>query len=1074
MSAITWAGANGDPWSASWAANPRGAALRTIQGNKGRLSTGATALAPSDAQYIAATFGDFEASFDAIAVTTAGKLVFAFRMPVDDPLPGLDYCAYPTTGYYLAINANGDTGTLQLKRRDNGNDIGLQAPWASGSLTVGDVLHWRVQATGSTIRARVWKNADAEPTAWTIDFVDATYATGRVMFGIENANAGTESFDFANLAISAPIVPPEPTPTWSDTFASLAKWRQNEQWQANRSIGVLDWGADTWFSNPAQTTSPFTLDANGVTLKAIRTPAADAPIIAQSASDQGFPRGAFTWLGGKLVSLSTMHAGQRLAARARFNQQQGTFPAIWLFADQNNLVVGKEAAEIDLMETFGTPNWAFGNIHRKASGGVGPSLETYAFGIDLSQWHDFVLDWRTDSLTFIVDGVTKATITGVDATWFADVTMVVELDQSMDAAWFAAGAMSTGATTSASMTVSSLAVTDLGADLAIAAKAATAGSAKATLSVKAAGPTHLTGRAATASSARGGLSVNGVPPIQTRPSEYYLATGHWAAGIWSIDAVLTPAARITSVVLELCGDESLAFSIPTDNVNAAQVQLLGREIICTRNGATIFWGFVVRATVGWASTDFQCVGMFYALRRRHYGTKPRVNLLANPSFESGGAGDLSGWSFENTTPATVSTHTFPARSDNPGVTHFGLNLAQSAGTTDNAAPALAWQQIQLASTVGAKGITNYHVEAWCHIRADTFQSTLNPQEFQGAYGEVGIQVVRSNAAKASIGHRMTPVDIADDGDAWAWMVPLAPGRQSQGGQGDYQMGRSYLMTLDVPVPPGKATPTIELRLGSPKGDIVWDAIECYAEDAVAWANMKVGDIMGAMIDYAQDPAQGKTTLNLDYFGYGTGSEANFSTRFADHRAIADGIQDFVNAGYGEWAFTFDWGGSRAFTYYANGRGSDKSATVILAIGSNISAISYQQDGSDSANSVVVTADQGGGAVRDAGWAVDATTFNGGGGPSTWETIIAAGLADAPELLGSVAAVALAKTKNLARALEITTLPDQALIDGVDVGDKVTIQNIARGYLNLGGVWRVVRKTLDPTTDTCRLTLNPPP
>jgi beta-glucanase (GH16 family) len=105
------------------------------------------------------------------------------------------------------------------------------------------------------------------------------------------------------------------------------------------------------------------------------------------------------WVSG---GLSTIPEGQTYGSyefRARMDPGQGTASAILLWPSNNQWT-----DEVDIIETNkpGRESFAFTNH--------GDPNVTKDVGVDVSQWHDYRLDWTPGSLTLYVDGVEKSHI----------------------------------------------------------------------------------------------------------------------------------------------------------------------------------------------------------------------------------------------------------------------------------------------------------------------------------------------------------------------------------------------------------------------------------------------------------------------------------------------------------------------------------------------------------------------------------------------------------------------------------------------------------------------------------------
>jgi beta-glucanase (GH16 family) len=80
----------------------------------------------------------------------------------------------------------------------------------------------------------------------------------------------------------------------------------------------------------------------------------------------------------------------------------GVWPAFWLLGN------GKwpETGEIDIMEYVGERDWTGVALHGTGYSGETPLVNKYFFapGTDVTDWHDYEVEWSADAILFKVDG----------------------------------------------------------------------------------------------------------------------------------------------------------------------------------------------------------------------------------------------------------------------------------------------------------------------------------------------------------------------------------------------------------------------------------------------------------------------------------------------------------------------------------------------------------------------------------------------------------------------------------------------------------------------------------------------
>ena len=80
------------------------------------------------------------------------------------------------TGYRFNLSATGD---LVVRKTTNLNDTPL-GTYPIPNVTADSWVNIRARAQGTAIRAKAWLAGTAEPTEWSIDVVDSSFASGRL------------------------------------------------------------------------------------------------------------------------------------------------------------------------------------------------------------------------------------------------------------------------------------------------------------------------------------------------------------------------------------------------------------------------------------------------------------------------------------------------------------------------------------------------------------------------------------------------------------------------------------------------------------------------------------------------------------------------------------------------------------------------------------------------------------------------------------------------------------------------------------------------------------------------------
>ena len=104
-----------------------------------------------------------------------------------------------TTGYNVHLRPQATTATVRLSRLSGATETVITtATFDAGATFVADTwYHVKILTSGTTIRARVWKDGDSEPGTWLIDTTDATY---------DNTNVNTGVYTFNSITSGSPLV----------------------------------------------------------------------------------------------------------------------------------------------------------------------------------------------------------------------------------------------------------------------------------------------------------------------------------------------------------------------------------------------------------------------------------------------------------------------------------------------------------------------------------------------------------------------------------------------------------------------------------------------------------------------------------------------------------------------------------------------------------------------------------------------------------------------------------------------------------------------------------------------------
>lgn len=178
----TWDGTNGAAWPTPWVTSVVGTGSVTIQTNKGRLLTSATAEDRARGlRNMPNTDGIWYAEYLYAATPAYQELVLEARAAGNWNNSGYS----SDSGYSFSMNTT-DTSVYGA--------AGAQIATAAFSVTLSNTYALKAVILGTTLRMRCWNISGAEPTTWNINFTDAGIATGGFI-QLRNKTATTTAAD---------------------------------------------------------------------------------------------------------------------------------------------------------------------------------------------------------------------------------------------------------------------------------------------------------------------------------------------------------------------------------------------------------------------------------------------------------------------------------------------------------------------------------------------------------------------------------------------------------------------------------------------------------------------------------------------------------------------------------------------------------------------------------------------------------------------------------------------------------------------------------------------------------------
>lgn len=124
-------------------------------------------------------------------------------------------------------------------------------------------------------------------------------------------------------------------------------------------------------------------------------------------------------------------------ARIRMPDAVGIWPAFWLLGNGD----WPKTGEIDIMEYVGEADWTGVALHGTGYSGETPLVNKYVFpdGTDVTDWHEYSVEWTKDAILFKVDGrltyrVTRPMVEHYDR-WVFDTPQHVILNFALGGAY---------------------------------------------------------------------------------------------------------------------------------------------------------------------------------------------------------------------------------------------------------------------------------------------------------------------------------------------------------------------------------------------------------------------------------------------------------------------------------------------------------------------------------------------------------------------------------------------------------------------------------------------------------------
>lgn len=525
--------------------------------------------------------------------------------------------------------------------------------------------------------------------------------------------------------------------------------------------------------------------------------------------------------------------------------------------------------------------------------------------------------------------------------------------------------------------------------------------------------------------------------------------------------------------------ETFSFTLPNLDPLAAEITVANQEVQIWRGDYLMVWGVVVRSATSGATIEYQCKGLAWYFTKRFIGSA-RHNYLENGSFESSGywfhelyaptedpANRLpANWSSEISSERSVNG--YPGRSlkltSNDAI-DFGISSAQFIfSEIDN----FFWPD-------GMK----WTAAAWIYI----------PSADWGYYDTETEKIIGERNAAYNWGGESAPFGLHlgrfsstewEDAEAIEVAVggpfPKVYEIAVAGITEDLPRDQWVRIETSLTQPPveagifGSRTDWIQVELHCPQGTVFWDEVSLTRNDRLFYNDVDQEAILFGLVEHAQDPAYGKSDLNI---GFAAAPITNVTrTRtydFFNHRLISDAIDEFSTLWQGcDWSIETT-ATQRLFSPWFPMKGTRRPAQA-LVLGRNIASISVAEDGEQVANRVIVMSDGGGtGSSREEAIGTNTEGF-------AFDLVLETTINAIPESPLDSLEGQMQRTLRQKRNATIPTVTTYAgrgseLLGQISTGDIVPVE-ASYGGLIVSGDHRIVSMTYQPDTETMAITVNP--
>lgn len=501
-------------------------------------------------------------------------------------------------------------------------------------------------------------------------------------------------------------------------------------------------------------------------------------------------------------------------------------------------------------------------------------------------------------------------------------------------------------------------------------------------------------------------------------------------------------ANIASASWVLNGIGELDATVPVSDAKALMAAVPTREVELWRGRQMLWVGPVVRREADGDSVRILAKDLNWYFTRRHVGRANRVNYVQNPSFEQG----MKYWSIVSGDPTLPPEQAFPRSVTIAKSPVFdGSRSLRIQMSQEEPSAAAAQSFVWTVPNDLVEGET-WTLVAWFYI-----ETWIGP-----GYRHRGLQIMRASTTET--------VDIYTPIAGKVITYPKVLGISAV--NIDEDTPRRKWVRAEVPLgqPPKAGEPEfIDISVSGIRGTIYWDAVSLTRNEGLHFNEVDQATIVRDLVRHAQDPAFGKSNLNIGTSTPLTGRKHSRSYYFHDHQKISDLLGEWTSMEGGVDTSIQAAPGKRTFHTHFPRKGV-RRRDVALELGKNIASFSIFEDGEETANSVIVLG-EGDGSDREEGGHIDASALDG----LILETVYN-GAPGAPiHTLQLQAEEGVEKRKRVVTIPQVRTYEGSDLVGVLDVGDSVLIK-IDYHSIKVQAWYRITQIELDPETDQLTLSV----